>query len=120
MSTNAIKWTPGRPPEPQEEKMYLIFCSNRTGCKWTELILGEELVSTQQESIKAHALINYPLTVNEAVHQNETGDELPCAELGQYSSTSWHYWDLNGTTRSTGYATREEAEAAYRDEYGDW
>lgn len=107
MSTNAIKWTPGLPPEPQEEKMYLIFCSNRTGFKWTELILGEELVGTKQESIKAHALINYPLTLNEAVIYDK-------------STHSWTCWDINGFAFHTGLSTREEAEAAYRDEYGDW
>lgn len=101
--TNAIKWTPGQPPYVRYKKDYLIHCV-RDGAEWLE-ILGSQANVKESLIIKAHAPINYPLTVNEAVHEHEN---------------SWHYWDLNGITRSTGYATREEAQAAYRDEYGDW
>lgn len=107
--SNAIKWTLGLPSEPRENH-YLIFCVRKNE-QWIELLPSDVdivLIPVREPGdIKAHALINYPIPLHEAVGAEDDGD-------------GWYYWDLNGTTRSTGYATREEAEAAYRDEYGDW
>lgn len=102
--TNAIKWTPGRPPEPRNEKDQYICCCTDGSERWITTL---HVTGGIPVKIIAHALINYPLTVNEAVTYDDSTD-------------SWTCWDINGTAFHTGLASREEAEAAYRDEYGEW